>query len=223
MKVLKKYLLCLFSSTSLIICAPAQSTSTPFKSGRDDASSNVSISNKTGKPINVYGLYISSHDINDCSSCFGGIIGGDNVAGAVASPIHFNPNQTLPIGQNYLYNMIYNGIFFVKNNGAMPCSLPGCSWPGDDPNVHGWCVSINAASLDSDYTFSEYTNGSHLPANIPAYSEAGNSTPYNYKYALLDPATLGVGNTCIGPIVCDDKTLTCKVATPQTQSFQPYA
>lgn len=109
---------------------------------------------------------------------------------------------------------------FAKS--SSPCALPGCSWPGDDPNVKGWCISINIVSLDANYTHSTYTNGTHPPANSPPYGAAGNSTPFNYNYDLIDPALLGVGNACLGPVTCNDKTLTCKVGVAQNESFQAY-
>lgn len=185
--------------------------------------SNISISNQTGNKVTVSGLFIASFDINDCSACFGSIVAGDNLGGAVVTPLTFNANQTLPIGQNYLYNMLYNGIYYIKNTvGSSPCSLPGCSWPGDDQNIQGWCITINVISPNSNYTYSNYTNGANPPANTPAYSNAGNSIPFDYKYDLIDPSTLGAGNACLGLITCNDKTLTCKVAAAQNQSFQPY-
>lgn len=186
--------------------------------------SNISLTNFSGAPIIVSGLFIASFDINDCSACFGGVVSGDNVGGAVVSPVAFKANQTLPIGQNYLYNMLYSGIYYIKNTvGSSPCSLPGCSWPGDDPNVRGWCISINVISPNSSYTYSNYTNGANPPANAPAYSSAGNSIPFDYKYDLIDPAMLGAGSPCLGLITCNDKTLTCRAATPQNEVFQPYS
>lgn len=185
--------------------------------------SNITITNRTGAPITVSGLFIASFDINDCSSCFGGVVSGDNLGGAVVSPVTFKTNQTLPVGQNYLYNMLYNGIYYIKNTvGSSPCSLPGCSWPGDDPNVKGWCISINVVSPNSNYTYSNYTNNTNPPANVPAYSQAGNSIPFNYKYDLINPNTLGVGNACLGLITCNDQTLTCQTTTAQNESFQAY-
>lgn len=186
--------------------------------------SNITLINRTSEQISASGLFIASFDINDCSSCFGSVVSGDNVGGAVTSPVTFKVNQALPIGQNFLYNMIYNGIYYIKNTvGSSPCSLPGCSWPGDDPTVRGWCVTINAASPNSSYTYSNYTNGANPPANVPAYSNAGNSTPFNYKYDLIDPATLGAGGACLGPITCNDKTLTCQVANAQNESIRSYS
>ncbi len=224
-----KNLLLYFCGLLFIPCAYGQNKSLETSlllTVRDigtNAPSNVSITNKTGNPITVSGLFIASFDVNDCSSCFGSVVSGDNAGGAFISPVTFQKDQSLPIGQNYLYNMLYNGIYYIKNTvGSSPCSLPGCSWPGDDPNVQGWCITMNVISLNSDYTYSTYTNGSHPPANAPAYSSAGNSTPFNYRYDLIDPNTLGTGNRCIGPVICNDKTLTCKVSTPQSESFQPY-
>ena len=185
--------------------------------------SNITIANRTSTPITAAGLFIASFDINDCSSCFGSVVSGDNLGGAVVSPVNFKANQSLPIGKNYLYNMIYNGIYYIKNTvGSSPCSLPGCSWPGDDINVRGWCISINVLSPNSSYTYSNYTNGSNPPANAPAYSQAGNSIPFDYKYDLINPNTLGVGNACLDSITCNDQTLTCQVASSQEECFQVY-
>lgn len=183
--------------------------------------SNINIKNGTNQTITASGLYIVSLEQDDCSACSGGIVGGDNVGGAFASFVTFGANQTLAIGQNYLYNMLYNEMYYARTTISAPCLLPGCSWPGDSPN-EGWCITINAASLDSDYTFSNYQNGSNPPSNIPAYGEAGNSNPFDYQYDLIDPSTLGGGNACLGPITCNDKTLNCKVANAQTETFAPY-
>lgn len=230
MKKLQNYLLSMLCGFLLILSVHAKninSNTHALMTAQDmlgDDISNITITNQTGTPITASGLFIASFDVNDCSSCFGGIVSGDNLGGAVVSPVTFGANQSVPIGQNFLYNMIYNGIYFIKNTvGSSPCSLPGCSWSGDDPNVRGWCITINAVSPTSSYTYSNYTNGSNPPSNAPAYSQAGNSVPFNYKYDLIDPSTLGIGNTCLGPITCNDKTLTCQVNTPQSESFQAYS
>lgn len=224
------YLLCMLMAMSFVVSAYASNkdpNAYALMTARDMQGSNLSnitIANHTATPITVSGLFIASFDVNDCSACYGGVVSGDNLGGAVVSPVTFKANQSVPIGQNFLYNMIYNGIYYIKNTvGSSPCSLPGCSWPGDSPSVSGWCVSINVVSPNASYTHSNYTNGSNPPANAPAYSNAGNSTPFNYKYDLIDPNTLGTGNACLGPITCDDKTLTCRVATAQSESFQAYS
>jgi hypothetical protein len=220
-----KHLFWIVSGMTLMISAYAQNNdpnAAALMTARDMNGidlSNITITNRTAQSISASGLFIASFDINDCSSCFGDIVSGDNAGGAVTSTVTFEPNQPIPIGSNYLYNMLYNGIYYIKNTaGSSPCSLPGCSWPGDDANVKGWCISINVTSLNSNYTYSAYTNAS----NFPSYGAAGNSTPFNYHYDLIDPSTLGTGNACLGPITCNDQTLTCKVATAQNETFQPY-
>lgn len=226
---MKDYLTRLLSSAWIITNVYAQNidpNAYALMTARDmkaNMQSNISVINQTARPILVSGLFIASYDINDCSVCFGGVVSGDNAGGAVVSPVTFKTNQIVPIGQNYLYNMLYNGIYYIKNTvGSSPCNLPGCSWPGDDPNITGWCITINVASLDSNYTSSTYTNGSNPPANFPAYGAAGLSAPFNYNYDLINPATLGVGTACLGPIVCNDQTLTCTVSSAQNIAFQPY-
>jgi hypothetical protein len=227
---IKNYLLCVLGCTALVMNVYAGNKSLDnyaLMTARDVQNlnlSNITITNRTAAPITVSGLFIASFDVNDCSACFGGVVSGDNLGGVVVSPVTFKENQSLSVGQNYLYNMIYNGIYYIKNTvGSSPCSLPGCSWPGDDPNVRGWCISINAVSPNASYTYSNYKNGSNPPANAPAYSSAGNSIPFDYKYDLIDPSTLGTGNACLGPITCNDKTLTCHVASAQNESFQAYS
>lgn len=188
----------------------------------NQAVSNISISNRTGNPITVNGLFVASFDVNDCSMCFGSVVAGDNVSGTFVAPVYFKNNQTVSVGQNYLYNMLYNGIYYVKTTvGSSPCSLPGCSWPGDDPSVR-WCLGLNAMSLNSNYTYSFFTNGANPPAAAPPYGAAGSSNAYHYNYDLINPNTLSVGSACLGPITCNDQTLTCVVNTAQNTSFQPY-
>ncbi len=189
----------------------------------NSASSNISITNATGVSVTGSGLYIASFDINDCSACFGAVVSGNNAGGAMVQPVPFSSGQSIQIGQNYLYNMIYNGIYYIKNTvGPSPCELPGCSWPSDSGVGAGWCLSIGVLSLDSTYTYSNYVNGANPPASVLPYSAAVTSIPFNYKYDLIDPSTLGVGNSCLGPVACDDETLTCVVSAPQSQSFQSY-
>lgn len=225
-----KNLFCILSGTTLMMCAHAQNKDPndfALMTARDMRNldlSNITLINRNPQTISATGLFIASFDVNDCSSCFGGVVSGDNAGGAVASTVTFKPNQSIALGQNFLYNMLYNGIYYIKNTvGSSPCSLPGCSWPGDDTNVRGWCVTINVTSPSSSYTYSNYTNGSNPPANFPAYAAAGNSTPFNYKYDLIDPTTLGTGNVCLGPITCNDQTLTCKVASAQSEVIQAYS
>lgn len=225
---IKNYLPCILSGIFFItnVHAEKEMDAYALMTARDiqgSGLSNITLANRTDAPLSVSGLFIASFDINDCSSCFGNVVSGDNLGGAVVSSLTFKKNQSIPIGQNFLYNMIYNGIYYIKTTvGSSPCSLPGCSWPGDDPNVRGWCISINAVSPDTSYTYSHFTNGSNRPANVPAYAQAGNSTPFNYKYDLINPNTLGTGAACLGPISCNDKTLTCQVATAQSESLQAY-
>lgn len=232
MNKMKVYLFCIMSAAVVVAQAKNNDPNTyalmTMQDMQNNAVSNVTITNGTGQNIPAATLFISNYDAisptdGDCSICTGGITGGGNLGGVVLSPVTFNPSQVLPIGQNYLYNMIYNGIYFIKTTaGSSACALPGCSWPGDTPQR--WCLDINIISRHSSYTYSTYTSGSNPPANTPAYGAAGDSPPdqFNYKYSLINPALQGVGNACIGPITCNDKTLTCTVSTAQNETFRPY-
>lgn len=184
--------------------------------------SNISITNATGAPVTASGLFVASYDVNDCSACSGSLMTGDNAFGPMVQQVSFGDGQSIQIGQNYLYNMIYSGLSGVQLNvGSTPCQLPGCSWSGDTPNTK-WCITIGVMSRRSSYTSSAYTNGSNPAANVVPIGQAVSSIPFNYKYDLVDPATFGNGSACLGPIVCDDQTLNCSVSSQQTQSFRSY-
>ena len=83
--------------------------------------SNITIQNKTGDAITVYGLYINqfadnSPPPNDCTSptlLYSGF--PPKAAGAFVSRVALGNNQKIELGANYLYNMIYTAIFFRKN------------------------------------------------------------------------------------------------------------
>ena len=193
--------------------------SNPLMSVQDiqqHALSNINLTNGTGNAISTYGIAITSYDDNNYY-CSGGIISGDNALGYVASVVQFKANQTLAIGQNYLYNLIYNGIYTIVNSaGSSPCQLPGCSWPLDNPT--NWYIKINILSLDSNYTSSTYTHIPYPPSNAIPMGEATSSIAYHYNYQLVDDAQ----QVCIGPISCDDQSLNCWVSTPQNQIFKAY-
>lgn len=236
MNKLKNSLLYVCLGISLVVNAQAQEqddSASAFMTGRDiqaNATSNISITNGAGQSVSVSGLFIPSFDATtveegDCSVCTGGIVGGDNMGGTIVSPVIIGANKAAAIGQNYLYNMIYNGIYYIRNTvGSSPCQLPGCSWPGDSTDRR-WCLSINATSLNASYTYSHYVRAPNPPAAAPAYGAAGSSVPiqFDYNYDLINPNTLGVANACLGPVTCNDQTLTCTVATPQSETFQPWS
>ncbi len=197
-----------------------------FMSGHDLANnsvSNINLTNKTGAPITVYGIYLYgvatiSPDLN----CQNGIEDqGQNytqnpfMAGTVIEPIAFTIGQSIAIGQNYLYNMIYNWIYWRKSiGGDAGCLLPGCSW-STDTNQINWCFQVGTISPNSSYTSTSY------PSNVVPFSWITswpiNNLQYQYNYDLI-PNT--VDYVWIGPFTCDDKTLTCVTQTPQYQPFQ---
>ncbi|OFZ31290.1 MAG: hypothetical protein A2622_01490 [Bdellovibrionales bacterium RIFCSPHIGHO2_01_FULL_40_29] len=220
------------TATALISCtdssgpyAASHFTTNQLMTAQDavnSASSNISITNAAGAAITASGLYIASYDINDCSACYGSLYSGNNTTGALVESVSFEAGQSIEIGQNYLYNLLYSGISVMQLNGVPPpCQLPGCSWSGDTP-MTGWCLTLGVMSRNSAYTFSSYTNGSLPAANVVPFGQAVTSIPFNYKFDLIDPLTLGAGNACLGPIVCDDRTLNCSVSSRQNQSFQVY-
>lgn len=226
-------LLCAMVTASVMIHAGAQPNNAnayALMTARDvqnNTLSNVTITDNAGQTVPVAGIFIpnfTASENNTCSSCIDSY-GSNSLGGTVISPVTFASGQKLSIGQNYLYNMIYNLISSYNTSGSggtLACSLPGCSWPRD--TLVTWCININIISQHSSYTYNHgYVKSPYPPANAPAYSADGSASAYNYNYDLIDPNTLGTTpGLCLGPVTCNDKTLTCKVSTPQNESFESY-
>lgn len=203
--------LLLFSITSTF----AQSNVSAFVTPRDllanDSLSNISLQNNRRSPATVYGLYVNQYAyVTPGQSCNNATViypSTNNIsAGAYVTPIVINPGQRAAIGSNYLYNMIYQTIYYeniIIPSSPPGCALPGCTW-GSDTTKYNWCIFLGAlapVSASAGYT-----------ANVPPSTDAASSASL-YDYNLIS------NYVYIGPLACDDKTFTCKAATQQTQSF----
>lgn len=202
--------------------------------------SNLNLTNHTGQVITVYGLYLYGVAFitpgADCTVGSGDSHGvkplgqnysiNESMVGGGATPVSFGIGQSIPIGQNYLYNMLYNYLYWrVAPNGLNSpaiCALPGCSWSTDintsPPNQYNWCFKLGALSLDASYT----ENTASPTSNVPPYAwpttfQTDPDSPPIYTYDLI-PSTYDY--QWIGPFTCNDRTLTCSTPVPQYQSFQ---
>ncbi len=175
--------------------------------------SNITIQNKTGAPVTAYGLYINQLAFTDSkTTCAGATLlypgaGGtpNQAGGAYVTAIPFTPNQKLPLGQNYLYNMIYTAIYYNNQPSCAgtcsPCTLPGCAW-FTDPVPYNWCIYMGVLGPESGNTTS---------AKVPPYGFPTTDSGYNYNMVTQ--------YEYIGPISCDDQTQTCSVSTAQNVAF----
>ncbi len=209
--------------TALCLTAGAQSTnkrskpkySTTFSSSKDLATSinesNFKLKNAGTSPATVYGLYVRQFSyVAEGQSCTSATImypSGDNIsAGSMVMPVTIEANAEAGVGENYLYNMIYNAIYYLRiivPSSPPGCALPGCTW-GDDSTIYNWCIYVGAmapVSVTVDYT-------AKVVPSSDALSQGG-----FYDYNLISSYEY------IGPISCNDQTLACSVATSQTQSF----
>ena len=182
-----------------------------------NGSSNLNLINNTGTDLTVYGVYLYGVAfITPGLDCMNGIVGQTNsttqafISGPV-TPIQFKVGQSVPIGQNYLYNMLYDWMYFYATIGGTPgCLLPGCTWTGETP--HNWCFQLGATSPDTSYTYPI------TGTNVAPFSWAPSRPPF-YAYNLIPNPGPDDAYTWLGPFTCDDKTLTCTTSVPQYQSF----
>lgn len=187
--------------------------------------SNLNLTNHTGTSLVVYGVYLygvaSIEPTLNCQTDVNQNNGTQNqfMAGTAVAPVPFAAGQSIAIGQNYLYNMIYNWIYWWETqNGDPACKLPGCTWPGDNNTV--WCLQVGAISPNSYYTSSPYQT------NVVPFSWATTSIVDAYNYDLI-PYDPNIPNdqdrvySWIGPVTCNDQTLTCSTPAPQYQLVQP--
>ena len=169
--------------------------------------SNVTVQNKTGSSIHAYGLYVNrlAYVSTANASCGTATILYDSgqTSGASVTEIPFQNNQIVQLGQNYLYNMVFAAIYYTNQSVATsPCSLPGCGWLTDTVPYY-WCIYLGALAPSIGNTSST--------ANVPPFGYSANGAGYNYN--------LVTQYTYIGPITCNDQTLSCTVANVQNQAF----
>ena len=185
-----------------------------------NGSSNLNLTNHTGEALTVYGVYLYGVAfITPGLDCTNGIAGHSNATiqpfmSGLITPIQFTAGQSVPIGQNYLYNMIYTWIYFYTSlPSPLGCSLPGCTWTSDTP--HNWCVQLGAISPDAPYTYTD-NNSNVMPLGWPP-TLIDPIVDIAYNYNLIpnnSPAYIW-----LGPFTCDDQTLTCTTPAPQYQPF----
>jgi hypothetical protein len=193
----------------------AQTKLSGFMTSRDllnnDSTSNISLQNNRSSATSVYGLYVRQYAYvapgQSCNTATVIYSVTNNItAGAFVTPATISPRGKAAVGSNYLYNMLYEAIYYeniIIPSSPPGCALPGCTW-GSDTTKYNWCIYLGALAPVS--TSSGYT------ANVPPSTDAA-SSPGLYNYNLVSAFTY------LGPISCNDKTLTCTTASQQTQSF----
>jgi hypothetical protein len=201
-----------------ITTAFAKASAHEFMTPRDltinDSTSNINLRNNSRTATTAYGLYIRQLSyVTPGESCENatiiyptGSIPPNITVGAVLMPTVINPRKDAAIGKNYLYNMLFQANYYVNiqySSSPPGCALPGCTW-GADTTVYNWCIHLGALAPVS--TTAGYT------ASVAPSTELA-SSPGLYDYNLVSDYVL------LGPISCNDQTLTCTVATPQTQPF----
>lgn len=180
-------------------------------------SSNLNLTNQAGQTVAVGGIFLyGAAWINPGENCSDETITGGNsnigqyMGGTITARMSLTPGQSVAVGQNYLYNMLYTWIYFGSLNGyGFSCALPGCTWPGDTGH-YNWCLKLGAESPESTYTHSPYAS------SVTPFAWPTDSIIDDYAYDLIP----NINNyRWLGPFTCNDKTLTCVAATPQFQGF----
>ncbi len=215
MKGLIFFLTYLFFSQFFIATTCAKTILSEFKTSKDllnnSPLSNISLQNNRSSITTVYGLYVRQYAyVTPGQSCDNATIiystTNNITAGAFVMPILINPGKRAAVGSNYLYNMLYEAIYYeniIIPTSPPGCALPGCSW-GSDTTQYNWCIYLGALAPVS--TSSGYT------ANVPPSTDAASSAGL-YNYNLIS------NYNYVGPIACNDRALTCTTASQQTQSF----
>lgn len=216
MKKLGFFLSIIFFFQFFITLIFAQTNLSGFVTPRDllnnNFVSNISLQNNRNTAATVYGLYVRQYALvmpgESCDIATMIYAAANNTtAGAFIMPTIINPGKKAVIGSNYLYNMLYETIYYeniIIPSSPPGCALPGCTW-GSDTNKYNWCIYLGALAPIS--TLPGYNN-----ANVPPSTDAASSSGL-YDYNVISNFIY------LGPISCDDKTLTCTTPSQQTQSF----
>lgn len=209
------FLLFTLLAQALVTTTLAKTASPGFMTPRDlrssNSTSNINLRNNKNTATTVYGLYVNQFayvtpgDTCDHATTIYATT-QNTTAGSFVTPATINAGSSAAVGSNYLYNMIYEAIYYeniIIPSSPPGCALPGCTW-GSDTTMYNWCIYLGALAPVS--TTPGYT------ANVPPSATAA-SSPGLYNYNLI--------NTYIylGPIACNDQTLTCTTTNQQTQPF----
>jgi hypothetical protein len=193
----------------------SQSNSFEFMTPRDllesNSPSNINLQNNRSTNANVYGLYVRQFSyVTPGNSCDTATViystTTNTTAGAFVSPVTINAGKSAALGSNFLYNMIYQANYYVNiifPSSPPGCALPGCTW-GSDTTPYNWCIYLGAIA--------PITHTSDYTSNVPPSTDLASSSG-NYDYNLISSFNY------LGPISCNDRTLTCSVVNQQTQSF----
>ena len=157
-------------------------------------SSGISIKNTSGSSVTINSFYLTALDSGSSyPTCFGSIVAGLNLMGAMWSPLEVAANEEIIIDKNYLYNLMLNYLYHVTQvAGSSPSTLPGGSAPGDVLN--SWCIHIGLSS-----------------SNIKPQGNADTS-PLIQDLFAGDPNEVAL-------ITCDDSTFSCTSSTENVQIF----
>jgi hypothetical protein len=210
------FLVILFSQIFIVsLSTYAHANLTEFLTSRDllnnESVSNISLLNNKNSSVTVFGLYVSQYAyVPVGQSCNNATIiypvTNNITAGAFVMPTIINPGRKAAVGSNYLYNMIYEAIYYeniIIPSSPPGCALPGCTW-GSDTILYNWCIYLGALAPVS--TSSGYT------ANIPPSTDSASTTGL-YDYNLIN------NYIYLGPISCNDRTFTCSTSMQQIQTI----
>lgn len=211
MKTLYFFLLFTLLATSTFANTSSLEFMTPRDLLRNDSLSGINLRNNRASPVTAYGIYVRQFSyVTPGDTCNHSTViystTQNTAAGSFVMPVVINSGGSAAVGSNYLYNMIYEAQYYV--NIIIPvsppgCALPGCTW-GSDSTIYNWCIYLGALA--------PVANTANYTANVPPSATAASSTG-NYNYNLVN------SYVTLGPISCNDQTLTCTVANQQTQSF----
>lgn len=212
--ILRFFLLFFFLQNSVAI-AFAQQESLEFVTSRDllhvGVDSGISLKNNKNIPATVYGVYVRQFAYvapgGTCNQATIMYPSSNNItAGSFVMPIEIKAGKSAAVGTNYLYNMIYDAIYYLNiiiPSSPPGCALPGCTW-GNDTAKYNWCIYLGALAPIS--------NSAGYTSNVPPSTDTASSSGlYNYN--------LVTNYVWLGPISCNDQTLTCISSNQQTQSF----
>lgn len=176
----------------------------------DHSESGIRLKSNKTTDATVYGLYIRElayvtpgSGCNTATTIYNSST--NKAVGAVVTPVTIKAGKGANVGSNYLYNMLMQAFYYVGiiiPSSPPGCALPGCSW-GSDTTLYNWCIYLGALS--------PVTTGGAYTASVPPSTELASSGPYDYN--------LITSYIMLGPISCDDETLSCHIADTQTQTF----
>ena len=100
--------------------------------------SGLTLKNTSTSPITIKSFYLQSLDVGSSTPCYGSVISGANMFGALWTSTEVPVNGVIGVDKNFLYNSMLNFLYQATLSISIPYETPGAT--------SSWCVKVGLST-----------------------------------------------------------------------------